>query len=264
MDSTFGLPQAYIQTFILMTARIGPALFTIPVFNNPAVPLTFRIALTLILTYIFLPIQSKVPAATIDPLPFILIMAQEVIVGFALGYVVTAVFNAIQMAGQVIGMQAGLNLAASLDPVMAGQSSSYVDQLYAITAALTFLSIDGHHQVIRAIQRSFELAPIGTFSPTPAMQLSLIDFTAGLFTIALRIALPIITTLLVTDVAFVLLGKMVPQMNLFMVEPPLKVGIAFVLFMMLLPATVVVMTSVFGAVFGTALELVEVAKVGAR
>jgi flagellar biosynthesis protein FliR len=257
------LPQAYIQTFILMSARIGPAMFTIPVFNSPGVPVTLRIGITMVLTYIFLPIQSQLQPVPVSLLPFVVMMVQEVIVGFAIGYVVTAFYNAIQMAGQVIGLQTGMNMAASLDPVMAGQNTSYLDQLYAVVAALTFLSIDGHHQVILALQRSFEIAPIGTFAATNAMQLSLLDFTAGLFAIALRIALPIVAALLATDVAFMLLGKMAPQMNLFMVEPPLKIGVAFLLFMLLLPVTVMVITRTFGQVFDTATGLIGLAKMGA-
>ena len=200
MDPT-AISPAYVQTFVLMAARIGPALFTMPVLNSPSLPATLRVGIAAVLTYIFLPIQSRVQPAPVDLLPFAVMLAQEAIVGLAIGFVATSIYSAIQMAGQVVGMQTGLSLASALDPTMASETTSPVDQLYAVTAALTFLAIDGHHQVMLAVRRSFELVPIGTYATTGALQLSLIDFTAGLFAIALRIALPIVAMLLFVSAA---------------------------------------------------------------
>ncbi|MBI2939770.1 MAG: flagellar biosynthetic protein FliR [Chloroflexi bacterium] len=235
--SVAGLPPLYFETFLLMFVRIATAYFLAPVLGNRSTPRLAKIAFAAVTTFILLPIHAPIhssggAATPATSLSFALLLAQEFLVGAVIGYSVQVLFAAIQMGGQLIGIQVGLNIATAIDPISAEQQISYIDQFYAILTALVFLAIDGHHGLILALSRSFEVLPLNTFVFNEALEARLLALTAEMFAIALRIALPVLAALLLADVGMMIIGRMLPQMNVFLVGLPLKLGLG--LFTMLL------------------------------
>lgn len=237
-----GLSIEYFQLFFLMLVRVTTVLMTLPVFSSRSIPAMVKIGLGMMVVFILVPLQP--PLSVTLPrqlLPFAILIGQEVLIGLLMSFAAILVFSALQMAGQVIGTQMGLNMASSLDPLSSGQQISYLDQLYSLFAALVFLTINGHHLVLRSIQQSFDLLPVGQFAFSEALSNGAVQLTADSLVMALRLALPIIGTLLLTDVAFLIVGRTAPQMNIFMTGIPMKLGVAFLALLVTFPVTINVM-----------------------
>jgi flagellar biosynthetic protein FliR len=127
------------------------------------------------------------------------------------------------MAGQLAGIQMGIGLSNLIDPQTQEHITSLA-QWMNLLALLIFLSIDGHHMLIRAVAESFAVLPIGGGVPSPAGFGMVVDLAGGLFVVALKIAAPVLVLLLLVNAAMGLLAKLIPQLNVFIVGFPLNVA----------------------------------------
>jgi flagellar biosynthetic protein FliR len=245
------VPATYFQSFFLVLVRVGTVVMTLPILSSRNIPPTAKIGLSAVLAFVLTP---TLPDArpTIPPhfLPFVLMIAQELFLGLLFGFVVQVVFSGLQMAGQFLGTQMGLTIANTFDPLSQTQQINYIDQLYGLLAGLLFLTINGHHWTIQALQQSFAIVPLGQLALGERVANDLVALTAEALVVSLRIGLPIAAALLLTDVAFLVLGRSAPQMNIFFVGQPLKIGVGLIAFFLALPAMVGLMTSVFRGLFG--------------
>ena len=154
---------------------------------------------------------------------------QEVVVGVAMGFCLQMIFDALIVAGQTIAMGMGLGLATMIDP-QRGVSVPVVSQFFVILGLLIFLSLGGHLATIRLIADSFDLLPLGTRSP-PTASWQLVTWGSQMFAGAVRIALPAATALLIANIAFGVMSRAAPTLNLFAVGLPagLLIGFLFLL-----------------------------------
>ena len=140
-------------------------------------------------------------------------LLQQVMIGLVLGFVVTIVFSAIEMAGDFIGLQMGLSFATFVDPQTSGQTP-LVGSFLGILAALVFLTIDGHLLLIAAIVDSFQVLPIGTDMGGIFNQDDLLRWGSDMFRIGLHLALPPLAAILLSNLALGVLTRSAPQLNL--------------------------------------------------
>ncbi len=249
MVDVLGLPAMYFQAFFLIFIRVMAAMGTMPILSSRAIPSIAKVGLSAILAFALTPtVSSGIPPLAPTMLGFVVTIAQEVLIGLVFGFAVQLVFGGLQMAGQVIGIQMGLNIAAAFDPVSQSQQASYIDQLYALLAGLIFLTINGHHYAILALRGSFDIVPLGHFALGEAVSESILNLLSRSFVVSIQLGLPIMAALLVTDVAFLIIGRSAPQMNIFAVGQPLKLGVGLVAFFLALPVMVAVMSDVLRAV----------------
>jgi flagellar biosynthesis protein FliR len=225
--------------------RVGAALTTMPVISSRNIPAPAKVGASALLAFVLTPALPGGPNAVALQTPFILAIAQELLIGLVFGFVVQIVFNGIQMTGQLLGIQMGLNVANTLDPLGQGAQINYIDQLYSLLAGMVFLTINGHHQVIQALQGSFDLVPLGKFALGQAVTDDMVALVAQATVISIRMGLPIAAALLLTDIAFLIIGRTAPQMNIFMVGQPVKIGVGLVAFFLALPVMVALMGDVF-------------------
>lgn len=241
----WSVPQA--QVYFLLVVRALSLFQTMPLLSTRSVPVLSRLGLALFIGLVLLPLQApRVPELPFDLLAYLALVAREVLVGVTLGFGTLLVFASLQIAGQIIGLQIGLNIATVLDPINAGQQVSFMDQFYSLLAALVFLAIDGHHGLLLALQRSFEILPPGTFGPHAGTLEALIALVTDISLVALRLALPVLATLLLVDLAMGLLARIVPQMNVFFVAIPLKLGLGLWIAALSLPMVLNAATQVLG------------------
>lgn len=242
-----GWSVAQAQVYFLLVIRALSLFMTMPLLSSRAVPVLSRIGLALFLGLVLLPVQARnVPELPPDLPAYLALVAREALVGVVMGFGTMLVFASLQLAGQIIGLQLGLNIATVLDPLNANQQISYMDQFYSLLAALVFLAIDGHHGLLLALQRSFEILPPGTFGPQGGTLDQMLNLTTDLFRVALRLALPVLATLLILDLAMALLARVVPQMNVFFVGMPFKLGVGLWIAAMSLPLVVGAAAQVLG------------------
>jgi flagellar biosynthesis protein FliR len=239
-------PPLVWGTFLLVVFRVGTILMIVPIFGGRSVPAPAKIALSLLLALVMLPLAAARVTALPDTMPEYLVMvARELLIGAVVGFGVLVLFTALQAAGHIVGLQMGFSLANVVNP-LSGDHASLLDQFYALLAALIFFSINGHHALILAMQQTFDIAPVGRAELALPAAPVLLSLGRDIFSIALRIALPATAALLLADVALAVIARSVPQLNVFVVGLPAKVAVGFLLLAITLPVTAVIMSRVFG------------------
>lgn len=207
----------------LATARVLSFLSSLPVMGVRTVPGPVRIALALCVAVGMLPtIQAAGALAPATPLTLALALAIEILVGLVLAFTAVALFATVQFAGEMIGVQMGLALANVIDPT-SDQQISTLSQVFNLVAVLVFLTVDGPGELLRAFSESFVAWPPGAFMPDSQSMLLAVQQVGTLFSMALRIALPVITTLMLVSLTLGIVGRTVPQLNILVLGFPIKI-----------------------------------------
>jgi flagellar biosynthetic protein FliR len=172
----------------------------------------------------------------------------EFSVGFILGFIVLLVFVSVQLAGQFIDMRMGFALANVMDP-QNGNQTAVIGQFKNVLAILFFLSINGHHYLLRSLSKSFEIAPLTSLQLSNPLFAKLLRMIGDLFPVAFKIALPLIAVLFITDIAFGLVARTVPQLNIFVVGLPTKILVGLLILFFTMPIYVSTMKALFKDMF---------------
>jgi flagellar biosynthetic protein FliR len=219
--------NAWIAAFFFPLARILALLAAAPPFNNAGLTTRVRLVLGLALVTAIAPALPAMPA--IEPASGLglLILAQQMIIGFAMGFVLRLVFSAIDLAGMMISTQMGLGFATAYDPQTAAQTP-VVSELLGMLALLVFLSIDGHLMVLATLVKSFTLLPVGVWTISEASWLNIANAGGVIFSSGVMLALPALVALLITNVALGVLGRVAPQLNLIVIGFPVTILLGFV------------------------------------
>jgi flagellar biosynthetic protein FliR len=226
------------------------SLFVItPVFGRREMPSYMRVGLAFFCSYILVPLLGDVQIEYTNLLSFAVIAAKEFLVGIIIGYVSFLVFSALYVAGQIIDMQIGFGMVNVLDPTMNTQVPISGNFIYIITT-LFFLSLDGHHILLSALFKSYSVLPINGFAFTEAMVNNMTTIFTDVFVIGFKISIPILAAALLTEVALGILSKTVPQMNVFVVGIPLKIGIGLLILYAMIPTFVQIMAVTFDRMYG--------------
>ena len=231
------MSDSLLATFLLVLARIGGLVVAAPLFGHLLVPPRVRCGLAVVLA---LALTAAVPPVASPPASVWALagmVAVETVVGALLGLVAQFVFAGVQLGGQLAGIQMGFGIANLIDPQTHAQVT-VVAQWEQLLALLIFLVLDVHHLLLRALLGSFQTAPPGTVIVTAATVRGVVALSADLFTVGVRIAAPVLITLLLTNGALGVLARTVPQLNVFVVGFPLNVGVGLVMLGAARPFTV--------------------------
>jgi flagellar biosynthetic protein FliR len=217
----------HLDSFLLAFFRVGAMLAVAPVLGHRSVPVPHRAGLAGLFALVLAPLLAR-PAGGIaqDMLGLTLAVAGEVFVGLTIGFVATLVLAGVEIAGELIGLQMGLGLGAIFDPAM-GQNGTVLGRFQSTLALLLFLTVNGHHLLIRAVAASFQrIGPGGILDATVAGGVA--SLGGKMVRSGLDLAAPLVGILLVVNVALALLGRVAPQSNIFMIGLPLSLGMGLV------------------------------------
>jgi flagellar biosynthetic protein FliR len=230
---------AWITPLIWPFLRALALFGALPVFSQRNVPMRVRVALAGFIAFAAQPTLPAPPAAPIlalDSLPQLLpLVAQQMIIGLALGFSVRLVFAAVEFAGELIGLQMGLNFAGFFDPISAGTATPS-SRFFGTTIAWLFIVINGHLIVVAALVQSFQAFPVG---PEPFAFLRQVQphrWGAEIFSTGLWIALPLITMLLFVNLVLGAVSRVAPQINIFAIGFPVTLGVGLLGLVLTLPA----------------------------
>jgi len=173
-----------------------------------------------------------------------LAMIREIGLGLLLGIAVTMVLNSIRMAGQFIDFQIGYAMSSFIDP-MYGVSNTLLSQYLYMLTLLFFLLMDGHHTLIMALAKSYQLVPLGAADFSGSVALVLLKIFAGAFTIGLQVSAPILAVLVIADLALGFLTRTVPQINVFLTGFPIKIAAGLLTLSFLIPLLGNVLRTIF-------------------
>ncbi|CAN7162673.1 flagellar biosynthetic protein FliR [Pseudoduganella sp. LjRoot289] len=226
--------NTWIASLLWPLTRILGLISAAPVFGNRSVPTTVKMALGVLLAMIIAPTVPAIPAA--DPMSYagLLILAQEMLIGLAMGFTIRVVFAAVEMAGEISSLTMGLGFATFFDPNTQGRSSA-ISQFLALIATLAFLSVNGHLVLLSALAESFSTLPVSGLPVSGGGFKHVADWGARIFSAGMQLALPIVAALLITNVALGILTRAAPQLNLFGIGFPITLGIGFLVIVMTLP-----------------------------
>ena len=225
--------NAWIAAFLFPLARILALLAAAPPFNTPGLTTRVRQMLGLAIAMAVVPALPAMPDVEPASGMGLLVFAQQLLTGFAIGFTLRLVFNAVDMAGAMIGYQMGLGFATSYDPQNASQSP-VVSEFIGILALLSFLSINGHLMVLATLVQSFSLIPVGAGSLAAASWLNIAHAGGVIFTSGVFLALPIVIALLITNIALGVLGRVAPQLNIIAIGFPVTLILGFAAMMVCL------------------------------
>lgn len=218
-----------LLTFLFVFVRIAVVFAMIPFFSAEAVPRRITAIIAFFLGLILLPVIPPlvVDIQTVSAFYLLMVTVHEVFLGISLGLAITVIFAGAQIAGELMGYSMGFAIANTLDP-MTGTEAPITANFMYIVVFLLFIVMDGHHLFIQALQQSFSLVPIGAGLPRAGFFQAVVTYAGGMFTIGLKLAAPIIGILLIIHVAFALISRAVPQMNVFIVSFPVTIAVGLV------------------------------------
>lgn len=251
--------QERVAMLVLALARIGGLFIMGPIFASRQTPLRVRAALVFFIAIAMLPVLRTMPpvlAADAGPLVLAGMIGFEIAIGFTLGLVAQFVFGAVQMAGQLAGIQMGIGLSNLIDPQTQEHITSLA-QWQNLLTLLIFLSVDGHHALIRAVADSFAVVPLGGTIPGAAGFGMVLDLAGGIFVVALKIAAPVMVLLLLINAAMGVLAKLIPQLNVFIVGFPLNVAAGLFVLTASQPFTVRLLETSFAHLEGSLAAVVR-------
>ncbi len=214
------------------------ALFTaMPVLGTRTVPTRVRVALAAFIALAAqpsLPTSPDIMAVALDSPTAVLLVAQQVLIGLSLGFAVRLVFAAVEFAGEIIGLQMGLNFAGFFDPLSAS-SATASSRLFGTLVAWLFIVINGHLIVVAALVQSFQAFPVGPEPMAFFRDVQPQRWGAEIFSTGLWIALPLITMLLFVNLTLGAISRVAPQINIFAIGFPVTLGVGLLGMMLTLP-----------------------------
>ena len=231
---------------LLVLARIAGLVVSAPVFGHLLVPPRVRAVLALALAAVLTPLVPAPPTLPGDLWGLGGAMAVEALLGTLLGMIAQFVFAGVQLGGQLAGIQMGFGIVNLIDPQSHSQVT-IVAQWEALLALLVFLALDVHHLLLRALLESFRTAPPGTVGTGGLGLRQAVSLAGDLFSLGVRIAAPVLVTLLLTNAALGVLSRTIPQLNVFVVGFPVNVGVGLFMLGASLPFTFRLVASRFGA-----------------
>ncbi len=215
--------------------RVMSMMVAAPVLGNTAFPMMAKVFIAMIISYLTFFTIDKAEIVINLNLIFIAVMAvKEVVTGLIMGFVVNFIFYGVSYAGYLIGYDMGLMSADVFNPSQE-MSNNVVGEFIFQAAIILFILINGHHHLITAVTSSFQIVPIGKSGITEPLIQALVRQSAIIFTIGVKIASPIMVSFFLIHVAEGIISRVIPNIQIFFVSQPVKIGIGIVFLSILVP-----------------------------
>lgn len=220
-------------------------LFSIPVLGAKNIPGVFKIGLGFFITLILIPIV-KVDTSLMseDIVSLAMGIGGEFLIGFIIGLMAKLIFTAVDIAGEIMGIQMGFSIVNVIDPQTSAQVP-IVGTFQSLLCSLIFLSINGHHYFLAALAESFNILPPLRFGLSEDLLSGIVRFIGEMFVLAIKIGAPVMVALLLANVAMSILAKTMPQMNLMAIGFPITITGGLIIMSLSLPLFGYLMQKVF-------------------
>jgi flagellar biosynthetic protein FliR len=225
---------AWLTPLLWPFLRVVALFSALPVLAQRTVPARVRIGLAF---FVALCAQASLPPVApiaLDSSTAVLAVLQQVLIGVSLGFAVRIVFAAVEFAGELVGLQMGMNFATFFNPMSGGEQTA-VSRFYGVTIAWLFIVMGGHLLVVAAVAQSFVAFPVGG---DPFAFLRAVEpqrWGAEIFSLGLWIALPLVAMLLFANLVLGVISRVAQQMNVFAIGFPVTLGVGLVGVLVTLP-----------------------------
>jgi len=246
--------DALLAVYFLPFVRIGAFLMVAPLYGAVFVPVRIRLVLALAVTVLVAPMLPAVAQLQLLSLETILIVIQQLLIGAACGFALQLVFDAVGLGGQLLANTMGLSFAFNVDP-QRGSATPALGRFYMVIATLTFLVLNGHVRLFELLIDTFHGVPVSAAGIGAAGIWKLLTLSSLLFSGALGVALPGIAALLVVNIAFGVMSRAAPALNLFGVGFPIILLLGLVILLIGLPTIQSSTTALVDYTFGALADL---------
>jgi flagellar biosynthetic protein FliR len=226
--------EQHVTSFFLVLARVGPLFIVAPLFSSKMVPLRARGVAAVALAVGLSPIALKGGKVPTDALSLAGLIGKEALVGFAFAFAISVLFAAISVAGSFLDTLIGFSYGGLVDPVN-GNQSSVLSQLYTLVGVMVFIAIGGDTWMIQGLGKTYDLVGLTDMPAIGAMVGGAQHTFSTVFVSAVEIAAPVLIALIITDAAFGVVSRVMPQLNVFAVGFPAKILVGFLIVAASLP-----------------------------
>ncbi len=226
----FALNQVYewLGQLFYPFCRIGAFFMVVPIIGTQLVPARIRLTLTLPITLLVVSVAPAAPPVEPFSGESFMLIAQQLVLGAAMGFLVQLLFHVFVVGGQLIAMQNGLGFSTLMDPVN-GISVTSISQLYLMSTNLLFFAFNGHLAMIELLADSFYTLPISLSGYDPQRLMYVAEQGTWLFRGAILVALPAVTALLIVNFTFGVISRVAPQMNIIAVGFPFTMVVGLII-----------------------------------
>lgn len=218
---------AWLSPMLWTFLRVLAVFTSAPIFSSKAFPVRARIALAFFIAFAAQASLQNQPTISITGPEAMGAVIQQVGIGLAIGFTIRLVFSAIELAGEVVGLQMGLSFASFFDPSLNTQSSA-VARFFGHMAAFLFIVMNGHLLVMMAVIKSFDAFPVDQNFLEALKTMKLYSLGSDIFASGLWIALPMVGMLMFVNLAFGIVSRVAPQMNLFSIGFPIMLTVGLI------------------------------------
>lgn len=217
-----------LVAFILVLARVAPLFVLAPLFSSRLVPTRVRGIIAVALAIGLSPVLAQGRHLPTDGIDIAFLVGKEMLVGLAFAFTLSALFAAITVAGTFLDTSIGFSFGSIVDPIN-GTQSSVLQQAYSLVALMVFIAINGDSWVVQGFAKTYDLVPLDRNPNLGALVAGVDTAFVQIFSAAIQVAGPVLLALILTDAAFGLVSRVVPQLNVFGVGFPAKVAVGLLL-----------------------------------
>ncbi len=225
----------FVGRYLWPFFRITALFMSMPVVGTRLVTARVRVVLGITVTLLVVPLLPSMPSIPPLSLASLVIIIQQIIIGITIGFFLQVMFHLFVLAGQFMAMKMGLGFASMNDPAN-GVTVTVVSQYYLILTTLLFLSVNGHLAVFQMVIESFSTFPVSDRGLSADVFLQIASSGTWMFSRALLVAMPVLTSLLVVNLAFGVMSRAAPQMNVFAVGFPITLLFGLILIWYSMPS----------------------------
>lgn len=219
MEILFDSIQQVLAAYLWPLFRIASMLMVMAIFGASTTPTRVRLLMAVAITVAVAPVLPPMPNIELMSLESVLVTVQQLLIGSAMGFVTLLLMQTFVLTGQIIGMQTSLGFASMVDPA-SGQQTPVVGNFFLVLTTLIFLSVDGHLVLIRMLIASFNTIPVSIHGISIASYRSLAEWGSYMFGAALTMSVSAIVALLTVNLAFGVMTRASPQLNIFSIGFP--------------------------------------------
>jgi flagellar biosynthetic protein FliR len=226
--------EQQVAGFMLVIARIAPLFLIAPMFSSKMIPGRVRGLAAVGLAVGMAPLATKGHAVPLDVMSLTALALKELLVGLAFSFAIAVLFAAVTAAGSLADTLIGFSFGALVDPIT-GNNASILSQFYSLIGVAVFIAINGDAWVIQGLNHTYELVPLVDYPALGPMVAGVQHAFTGIFVSAMEVAAPVVLTVVITDAAFGVVARVVPQLNVFNVGFPAKVTVGLLVLGVSLP-----------------------------
>ncbi|MBI5104837.1 MAG: flagellar biosynthetic protein FliR [Solirubrobacterales bacterium] len=249
--------EQHVVAFFLVLARLSPLFILAPLFSSKMIPARVRGIVAVALAIGLSPVVARHAELPTDIVQLVSLLAKELLIGAAFAFALGALFAAISVAGSFLDTLIGFSFGGLVDPIN-GNQSAVVSQVYSMVGVLVFIVIGGDGWVIQGLAKTYDVVGLLEYPSLARIVNGAGEAFVGIFSAAVQVAGPVVLALILTDAAFGVVSRVVPQLNVFSVALPAKVVVGFLLIGATLPFVAAWLGSELQRDVGQALQTLKV------